>query len=176
MSATDPILAFGLGILITLVAGYLWLQFRWPSSRRGAAAPPAGTLVDPPDPIERAAPDPEPTAPSRRRAPIVVSSSTLLLSERVILHLDRFGRSSQQGLAPFHLCQQGMVEHLNVRQSALTKVLQRLAAAGALVESTEHVQGQSRRRKVYRLTTLGHLLAKDLRARTPNSPTVTVAR
>lgn len=169
MSGVDPLLAFGLGVLVTLVVGYLWSRWRWSAGSRVGGPPPPGSLVDAPGP----APAGKGSGPERRGKPGPGAASAselsgdnaLRLSERVLLHLDRFDRSNSQELASFLICQQGMVERLGVRQGALAKVLHRLIVAGAIVESTEHVQGRSHRRKVYRLTTLGRLLAKDLRAR-----------
>jgi DNA-binding MarR family transcriptional regulator len=171
VNGTDPLLAFVLGVVVTLAVGYLWLHFRWSASRRRPGGPTEGSLREPPPPVVDPTGSPAATATAdlagagSRAGPDRAPSEELRLSERVILHLDRYDRSKLQELAPFPLCQQGMVEALGARQSALTKVLHRLVAAGAVVESTEHVAGGSRRRKVYRPTTLGRLLAKDLRNR-----------
>lgn len=172
MTGIDPFEAFVLGVVVTLGVGYLWLRWRWTRPPSVGQGPPAGSLVDnpPPPPPAAVAPPaaPAPASPATSNGP---ARTDLRLSERVILHLDRYDHSQIQELAPFMLCQQGMVEKLAVRQSALTKVLQRLIAAGAVVETTEHVQGQGRRLRVYRLTTLGHLLAKDLRSRAGGAST-----
>ncbi len=169
MTGIDPFEAFVLGVVLTLVVGFLWLRLRWSrTSSAGLSPPPPGSLLEKdvlPVPTAPAGASPKRDTdphPSPTGAPAV---SDLRLSERVVLHLDRFDHTQGQEVASFMLCQQGIVEKLGVRQSALTKVLQRLVAAGAVAESTEHVQGQARRLKVYRLTTLGHLLAKDLRSR-----------
>ena len=182
MSWYDPLFGFAVGVAATLVAGYLWGRFR--ETHATAERPVFPAPADPP-PVapSNAAPAPGSPAPggsgdgvisrpsrSSRTAP---GRPTLVLSERIVLHLDRYDRSPFDGLAPLELCQQGMVERLGVTQSALTKVLQRLAAAQVLVETTEHVAGQSRRRKVYRLSTVGRLLAKDIRRRAPTARAVT---
>jgi DNA-binding PadR family transcriptional regulator len=58
-----------------------------------------------------------------------------------------------------------MVEALVVSQGVLTGVLRRLLAAGVISERREHVRGIDRRVKVYRLTSLGEQLVRDLRNR-----------
>ncbi|MCI4331803.1 MAG: hypothetical protein L3K19_08190 [Thermoplasmata archaeon] len=103
---------------------------------------------------------------SEVRSP-TIAEPTLRLSQRVVLHLQRQPRITRFDLAPPAMTQAGMAEQLRATQSALAKVLARLAAAGVLEERREHVQGQPRRLKVYQLTPTGEALARDLRRRAP---------
>jgi DNA-binding MarR family transcriptional regulator len=80
----------------------------------------------------------------------------------------RQGALGPYEVAPVELCQLGIVRALDVRQSALTKVLTRLVAAGVLATDRRHVEGQPRRLKVYQLTPLGESLARDLRRTFPS--------
>ena len=88
---------------------------------------------------------------------------TLRISQRLVLHIYRQGALGPHEVAPLELCQLGMTQTLGVRQTALTKVLTRLVAAGVLDEERRHVRGQPRRLKTYQLTPLGESLARDLR-------------
>lgn len=97
------------------------------------------------------------------RASAAVEAPTLRIAQRVVLHLARLGRFGPDEVAPPGATQGGMSEALGVRQSSLTKVLARLVAGGALEESTGHVQGAPRRLKIYRLSSLGEAIARDLR-------------
>lgn len=89
-------------------------------------------------------------------------SRTLLISQRVILQLFSLGRLGSDDVAPIGFTQRGLSEDLDLPQNTLTNVLRRLVAAGILVEDTRHVMGRDRRLKVYRLTTRGEGLARDL--------------
>jgi hypothetical protein len=98
-----------------------------------------------------------PPRPSPREA--------LLISERVVVHLARLGTLPDQEVAPLGFSQVGMALDLQVAQNRLTNVLRRLVAAGILTEELRHVQGRSRRLKVYRLTSRGEGLGRELRRR-----------
>lgn len=85
------------------------------------------------------------------------------MSQRIVLHLAGLGTLGADEVATLGFTQIGMSESLGVRQNALTNVLRRLVAAGIVSEDVRHVSGQPRRLKVYRLTSRGEALAKDLR-------------
>jgi hypothetical protein len=120
-------------------------------SEEGSAggAPPASIL------------HPRPAGPSQNGT-LGLSATT---AGRVILHIARLGRVGADEVAPSGSSQKGMSGELGVRQGTLTKVLQRLVAAGALTVDRRHVAGSDRRLKVYRLTELGESIARDLRRR-----------
>ncbi len=102
--------------------------------------------------------------PPPRSARPEVSRSALYLSQRIVLHLAQQGSLGPSEVAPLGFTQHGISRALTVRQNALTNVLRRLVAAGVVTEDVRHVQGQSRRLKVYRLSSRGEALAYDLRA------------
>ncbi len=95
-----------------------------------------------------------------------VSAESLLVSQRIILHLNGLGRLGSEEVAPAGFTQGGMAEALEIHQNSLTNVLRRLVAAGILEEDTRHVIGRNRRLKVYHFTNRGEGLAKELRQRT----------
>ena len=90
--------------------------------------------------------------------------TALFLSQRIVLHLAQLGTLGPAEVAPVGFSQLGISQALKVRQNALTNVLRRLVAAGALTEDVRHVRGQPRRLKVYRLSARGESLAHDLRS------------
>ncbi|MCI4336801.1 MAG: MarR family winged helix-turn-helix transcriptional regulator [Thermoplasmata archaeon] len=108
--------------------------------------------------------------PARDVAPTrSVPKSTLRLSQRVILHIYSNGDLPPGAVAPPGLCQAGIVEALGIPQAGLAAVLRRLEAAGILVTERGHVRGHDRRLKIYRLSTRGLELARELRSR-PRPP------
>ncbi|MCI4335919.1 MAG: MarR family winged helix-turn-helix transcriptional regulator [Thermoplasmata archaeon] len=89
----------------------------------------------------------------------------LRLAQRILVHVARQGRLGIDEVAPRELCQAGMVDALSVNQGTLTGALRSLVDAGLLSERREHARGVPRRVKVYRLTSRGELLARELRPR-----------
>jgi len=101
-----------------------------------------------------------PAPDSTRASP---GSDGLRLTQRVILHIGRQGRIGPDEVAPPGLTQAGMAQALGVGQNSLTNVLRRLAAAGILDQDVRHVKGRPRRLRVYRFSTRGELLYRELR-------------
>jgi DNA-binding MarR family transcriptional regulator len=132
------------------------------SSPSGSGSPAESTArsspISPPG-VPEAPPTPREFTTTTR---IHVAEPTLQLSHRVVLHLYAQGTLSSEAVAPPSLSQTGMREALSARQGALAGVLQRLEAAGITETSTAHVRGANRRVKVYRLTTRGQALARQL--------------
>lgn len=91
----------------------------------------------------------------------------LRLSRRIVLHLFFLGRFGPDEVAPAGATQGGIGAALHAEQSAVSKVLRRLLAAGVVEVSRRHVKGRDRRMNVYSLTRRGELLAHELRARIP---------
>ncbi|MCI4349896.1 MAG: hypothetical protein L3K15_00030 [Thermoplasmata archaeon] len=123
-------------------------------------------------------PDPSPSAPTLPASPPEPSTTrrstppneTLRLSQRLILHIYSQGNLAPGEVAPPEVCQAGIGEALGIPQAGLAAVLRRLEAAGILVTERGHVRGHDRRLKIYRLSSRGLEVAKELRFR-PRSPT-----
>jgi len=86
------------------------------------------------------------------------------LSRRVVLQLFRQGRLDPDDVATIERTQGGLGSALAAEQSAVSKVLRRLVAAGIVEVSRRHVRGEARRMNVYSLTRRGERLAYELRA------------
>jgi DNA-binding MarR family transcriptional regulator len=155
------------------------VAFAWSRRARPQAVPPAGSEEGGPlsvefDPIvddlgSGAAPEPSlvtsespfvPPGPDPLETP---GPSPEALAIRVLLHLYGLGRLDPDELATPPWTQAGVAEHLGIRQNAASRVLRRLEAGGVVESRTRHVRGQSRRVKVYTLTSSGERLARDLR-------------
>jgi PKD repeat protein/DNA-binding MarR family transcriptional regulator len=144
-------------------------RFRLRSGTRTTPAPPIpspgatapggspGSPSAPPTPDE----GPVDTAIATTR-PMTTAPGLLRVSQRVILHLARQGQLGESEVAPATFTQGGMSDALGIPQTSLTNVLRRLIAAGVLTQDVRHVRGRDRRLKVYRLTTKGEALARDL--------------
>jgi DNA-binding MarR family transcriptional regulator len=100
------------------------------------------------------------SAPSRER---------VQLTQQVILHIGAQGRIGAEEIGRLALTQAGMAAELGVRQNTLTNVLRRLVAAGVLTQDVRHVSGQPRRLRVYRFTSRGESVYRDVRLRRPRS-------
>jgi DNA-binding MarR family transcriptional regulator len=144
-----------------------------------ATSPPMGDSPGPPRP-----PAPAPNAPipsleeeyapkiDRSPAPLGAHSTTeaVRLSQRVILHVYAQGNIPPGSVAPPGLCQGGIGEALGVTQGGLAAVLRRLEAAGIFTVERGHVQGRDRRLKIYRLSSYGLEVARELRGRSARKP------
>ena len=145
MTLTDLALAIGsfaAGLVIASIVWWLWQR-------------------DPEPPAPSLTPAPGGSAPPAAPPP---TDGVLRTSQRVVLHLSRQPRLSYGDVASVELTQSGMSRSLSVSQPALARVLRRLLDGDAILEMRTHVQGQSKRLKVYQLTVHGEAIAKDIRA------------
>ncbi|MDE1821789.1 MAG: PKD domain-containing protein [Euryarchaeota archaeon] len=127
-------------------------------------------------PVEVTAPPSEPSAPSTTAEPVppsqekperppVVPRETLRLSFRLVVHIAAQGALGSHEVAPASLTQAGMAQAMGAKQNTIATILKRLEVAGVLTSDVRHVKGAPRRMKVYRLTTRGEALARDIRSR-----------
>jgi len=160
--------SFAVGGLVGGVAAVVvWMILRWyrghhrPSSVRPSDDLLAdGNAVNAPSPSLEARG--EGTAIGRPATPL---ADQVRLSERIIIVLAREGRLGEDSLVRPVRTQSGLSSILGSNQSAVSKVLRRLVAAGLLTEDRRHVQGGSQRLKVYALTRRGELLAREVARR-----------
>ncbi|HEV8050434.1 MAG TPA: PKD domain-containing protein [Thermoplasmata archaeon] len=132
-------------------------------------APRGASQVAPEDPTAPDTPPPSGT-PSGSTSPELTPAGSpradsLRLTQRVILHIGRQGRTAPDDLGSKELTQGGIAVALGIGQNSVTNVLRRLVAAGVLVHDVRHVSGQPRRLRVYRLTERGEGVFRDLWAR-----------
>jgi len=144
------------------LGNYLWTR------RRAPAPPPPDSRPDEPPAAAAAGPSPPSTPPAvgpSDPTPVIppAAGEGLGLGRRVLLHLSGLGRLGYDEVARVGYTQQGMAAALSARQGSLVRVLQRLEAGGLLTVDRRHVSGVPHRLKVYRLTSLGESIARDLR-------------
>ncbi|MCI4338476.1 MAG: PKD domain-containing protein [Thermoplasmata archaeon] len=107
-----------------------------------------------------------PGAPTAEPADAEVrEANDLRLSQRVLLHLYGQGRLADDEVATPGFTQAGMTGALSTQQSLLSNVLRRMLYSGFLSQDVRHVRGASRRLRVYRLTTKGERVARQLMER-----------
>ncbi|MGI0132915.1 MAG: hypothetical protein ACREDK_07505 [Thermoplasmata archaeon] len=161
MSLTELVAIGGAGVLVGWMAHWLFGR-GW---RTLASLPPHRTAprLDPPE-HHVDAPIGGSGAPSIETPRLSEGAST---AGRVILHLYNLGRLGADEIGAVGFTQRGMSAALALRQGTLAKVLSRLKATGVLVVDRRHVAGESRRMNVYRLTSLGESVARDLRRNLP---------
>jgi DNA-binding MarR family transcriptional regulator len=181
-AATPPSLWWGLGVgagALVAVAGVL-------SWRRRAQVVPIGPMSVPSpsvppvvgEPPARPAPIPAPPGlVGRPEAPDLAAGvapasggvppdDPLRLSQRILLHLARFGAPpGELPIAPIESTQLGMMQAFGAGQSAIANALRRLSAAGAVASESRHVAGHPRRLRSYYLTPRGQHIARELRRR-----------
>lgn len=86
----------------------------------------------------------------------------LRISARLLLHIARQPRPAPRETAPEALTQAGMAAALRTSQSAVSNALHRLVDGGALEVERSHVRRKMQRLKVYRLTSHGELLVRQI--------------
>jgi PKD repeat protein/DNA-binding PadR family transcriptional regulator len=90
-------------------------------------------------------------------------------SRDIVAYLGALPTLGPDDIATLDWTQKGMSDRLHTGQNQVSNVLRRLVSSGIVVERLEHVQGQPRRLKVYRLTLRGEALAREVRRRRPVS-------
>jgi hypothetical protein len=86
-------------------------------------------------------------------------------SREIVAYLGGLPTLGPDDIPTLDWTQKGMSERLGTGQNQVSNVLRRLVAAGVVVEELQHVQGQPRRLKVYRLSMRGEALAREVRRR-----------
>ncbi len=105
---------------------------------------------------------PELTVPAGPPVPAAPRPATLTL--QILRHLAGLPRlTGGEAVVPPEFTQAGIAEALGAGQSAISRVLRRLIAAGAVEVATRHVPGSPRRVRVYWLTERGERLGRALR-------------
>jgi len=164
----------GVGVAVFLASAGWVLYRRRELPARGI--PPGVELAAPggapvaPVPSAALAPEPEAPAPgpgpTPAPAPTAPEPSGLAASRRLALQLLRtmgtLPKVARGELAGPEWTQAGLAERVGAGQSAISRVLRRLSAAGIVGSETTHVAGGGRRVRVYHLTPRGERLAHAL--------------
>ncbi|WP_455392268.1 tetratricopeptide repeat protein [[Eubacterium] cellulosolvens] len=93
----------------------------------------------------------------------MMSSFRLTVQERILLHLSEYRDSIEQLEVPFALTQEGIAQDVGVVRSAIPRAIKKLISKNQVREQLAHVNGLTRRRKIYYLTTDGLVHAVELK-------------
>jgi PKD repeat protein len=153
-------------------------RFRAPPGARGStaletpSAPPAGGPTAPPAVIgatptaavggagRAVAMESAPIPLMARPAPL---STPTRITDALLRHLVGLPQLYPGDLPSKAWTQAGIAEAVGAGQSAVSRVLRRLIAAGIVTSETRHVAGSPRRVRIYRLTDRGERLGRALR-------------
>lgn len=177
----------GASTVAVLIAYAAVRRFRTERSPPPTPTPAPGGIPASPAPA-LATPRPEPSDGSpgatvelrspERTSPSAPAPSTLTTPTRItdalVRHLAGLPRLGPNDLPTADWTQAGIASSIGAGQSAVSRVLQRLVAAGIVSVETRHVEGSVRRLRIYRLTERGERLGRALREapadRTPSGP------
>ena len=101
------------------------------------------------------------TLPTEGRPPTLSTPSRI--TDALLRHLVALPRLHPGDLPNSAWTQAGIAVAIGAGQSAVSRVLRRLVAAGIVTVETRHVAGSPRRVRIYRLTDRGERLARALR-------------
>ena len=93
----------------------------------------------------------------------VMGSFKLTVQERILLHLGEHSKYVDQLEVPFALTQEGIAQSVGVVRSAIPRAIKKLISKNHVREELAHVNGLSRRRKIYYLTTDGLVYSSELK-------------
>jgi hypothetical protein len=91
-----------------------------------------------------------------------VDRRTLTVNERLLLHLLECSANRDVMEAPFSLTQEGIAQALAIRVNHVSRAVKGLQAQRLVTESTAHVHGEARKRKVYMISHEGLAAAQSL--------------
>src|SRR5205809_766889 len=87
---------------------------------------------------------------------------TVTVNERLLLHLWECSSNREVMDAPFALTQEGIARALGIRVNHVSRAVKALQEQRCVTESTAHVHGESRKRKVYLISHEGLTAAQSL--------------
>ena len=91
-----------------------------------------------------------------------VDRRTLTVNERLLLHLLECSANRDVMDAPFALTQEGIARALGIRVNHVSRAVKGLQGQRAVTESSAHVHGEARKRKVYMISHEGLTAAQSL--------------
>ena len=86
----------------------------------------------------------------------------LTIAERIILHLARYSKNAMDFESPMEVSQDGIGEALRITRAHVAVEVKKLKDSGEVSERVSHVRRGKSKRKVYFLTELGELKARNV--------------
>ena len=99
-----------------------------------------------------------------------VERGTLTVNERLLLHLLECSANRDVMDAPFALTQEGIAQALGIRVNHVSRAVKALQSQRCVTESTAHIHGEARKRKVYMISHEGLTAASPSRASSGGGP------
>ncbi|MCI4324343.1 MAG: PKD domain-containing protein [Thermoplasmata archaeon] len=164
-------LAISLAIVLVIV-------LRRSPRNRAPPGPPSASLLSEPTkqsdidegPSKEVSPMLAPAAPVSPSPELGVprsspSTEVIRVSQRIVLHLAAQGALRPDDVARVGFSQAGIQAAVGVSRSSASNALRRLESSGILQSEVRHVEGGTRRLRVYILTDRGWTLSRELRSR-----------
>jgi Mn-dependent DtxR family transcriptional regulator len=85
------------------------------------------------------------------------------VGEKILLHLSRCSRFENEIVCPHTMTQQGIANKLGISREHVAAELTELRRKSRVASKYAHVPGTKTKRKVFYLTHLGQILARQLR-------------
>jgi tetratricopeptide (TPR) repeat protein len=86
----------------------------------------------------------------------------LTIAERIILHLARYSKNAMDFESPMEVSQDGIGEALRITRAHVAVEVKKLKDSGEVSERVSHIKRGKSKRKVYFLTELGELKARNV--------------
>jgi len=141
-----------------------------PARPEAPAGPPAGEPMPPAAPSEPPEAPPGPRVGLTPEAPPSTLATPTRITDALVRHLAGLPKLWPNDIPSKAWTQAGIADAIGAGQSAVSRVLRRLVAAGIVTVETRHVGGSDRRLRIYRLTERGERLGKALREIPPRDP------
>jgi len=93
------------------------------------------------------------------------SKVPMTVNERVLIHLLRFYRYSDEFEVPFDLTQYGIAHYIGIQQKHVPRAMKKLMDDKIVEERVSHIKRSPRKQKVYFLTQEGFAFATNLKER-----------
>jgi len=92
------------------------------------------------------------------------------VNERILLHLMRYQRNTDDFEVPFDLTQYGIAHYIGIQQKHIPRAVKKLKEQGLLEERISHIKMSPRKQKVYFLNPKGFEFATNLKAHILEDP------
>ena len=97
--------------------------------------------------------------------PSPLSTQTLPVDKRILLHIMEYSRFENQFEVPFAISQEGIAIAIGIRRDNVPRAMKDLRTAGLVTEKVARVEGVYRKRKIYFLTNQGLRTIQELKTK-----------
>jgi len=101
--------------------------------------------------------------PSARKGRKHISDTTMTLEKKILLHLLKLHGQRDEYEAPMEMSQEGIGKTFGVRQSSISRVINKMLKEELVNERGAYVKGSKQRRKIYLLSHTGYQFALEIK-------------